>query len=856
MCQLNLIISNELKHFASNLATPELCENGKSLSPVGGQSFTSGEPQVQNSYIVRYKKLVSYSLLMIIVIFLLNDSANASNSNNKSHPECHHLDLVTNTHTNPQLYSHQKLHSVKPHNCASRSKLKLAENAIASQANARKLDDLEKNITVREALTSVSHISGRILSITGTSIANVKITALGKTEVVPMVMSQSDSNGEFSLSLEAETQYVLQLSAENFSTQTIPITSPSTNTSLKLNNLVMAERGETQSVEVEGELTVEAADGASVTFDKANFVDADGQPLSGDMQLTITPLDISNTRSIKAFPGLFLGVSQENIIPEMIISLGVVEFHFTHNGEPVNLASGATAEVLIPIYVNQYPNGQAIEVGQTTPLRSLNETTGIWSQEGIGTIVYSTDSPTGFAYQATVTHFSWWGSDVAVSTPSGDTTPNTGVASAVITINAPAGIEGFAVFEATAEGLVNWRGSTVNTNVDIGDSSPSLEIPANRDVCFIAYIYFASGATSTSNEECINVASQAIVNLYIDLGQAGPIDVIVAPQVSDDTAFIQGFINIQSPALRIAATTIETTINYQLFSGSLPAGLSLDIFDNVLNLTGVPTALGEETFVIRASDADGNTDDITVTYNVSSVNPPPIIVQDSDRFFVGEITTLTGTVQANLNDLAINIGGPITQWQEVSSVPDQEECNSMYSAANIKGASVDLNLPASVNLNPTTGQLTFNSPEFWLSCLKATNDQGTSIFLFGFQITNVSPPPIIDDNTDRFFAGEITTLGGTVQMNLNDLVINIGGPITEWQEVTSVADQNACLNMYSSTGIKGASPSLELPTSVALNPTTGQLTFNSAEFCLSCLKAVNSQGESIFLFGFEITNSY
>jgi hypothetical protein len=44
------------------------------------------------------------------------------------------------------------------------------------------------------------------------------------------------------------------------------------------------------------------------------------------------------------------------------------------------------------------------------PVWSLNETTGVWVQEGEGTVVASA-SATGLALRATVTHFSWWNPD-------------------------------------------------------------------------------------------------------------------------------------------------------------------------------------------------------------------------------------------------------------------------------------------------------------------------------------------------------------------------------------------------------------------------------------------------------------
>ncbi len=607
----------------------------------------------------------------------------------------------------------------------------------AKRAN-RKPIYATKTITVNKPAIPLSTVSGRIMSIAGSAISNANITAMDKAGLSTDVIVQTNVNGEFSIDLIADTDYVLRLTELGYGNKVIPLRTPSVGSEFTLNGITMAPRNDAQTISTVGLQTVEAIGGASVTFDKANFVDTDGQPLQGDMQLTITSIDVSNTRSISAFPGLFLGTSDTASTPELIVSLGATEFHFTHNGEAVTLASGATADIQIPIYVNEYPNGSPIEVGQTTSLRSLNEDSGLWTQEGVGTIVYSDNSPTGLAYQATVSHFSWWGSDVAISAPPGDTTPNTGVANVTINVTAPPSIGGTAVIEATAPGLSNWQGSSVSIAVEIGESSAALSIPANREVCFNAFLFYNTGATGQTNEVCVNEASEAAINLNITIGIEGPLDVDVTPQTAEDTAFIQGFVNVQSPSLRIAASTIETTVSYQLLSGSLPAGLSLDIFGNVLNLVGTPTVVGEETFVIRATDSDGTTDDVSITYNVSSVNPSPIIEADLNRFFVGEITTPGGTVSVNLNDLVSNIGGPIQRWRRVIATADQTTCLTMYSDAGLKGPSADLSLPSSASLDIFTGELVFDSADFWLGCLRAVNPQGSSIFMFGFEVIDTS----------------------------------------------------------------------------------------------------------------------
>lgn len=50
-------------------------------------------------------------------------------------------------------------------------------------------------------------------------------------------------------------------------------------------------------------------------------------------------------------------------------------------------------------------------MGDKYPLWSLNEKTGKWVQEGEGTVVASSASPTGLALRVEVTHFSWWNHD-------------------------------------------------------------------------------------------------------------------------------------------------------------------------------------------------------------------------------------------------------------------------------------------------------------------------------------------------------------------------------------------------------------------------------------------------------------
>jgi hypothetical protein len=176
----------------------------------------------------------------------------------------------------------------------------------------------------------------------------------------------------------------------------------------------------------------------------------------------------------------------------------------------------------------------------------------------------------------------------------------------------------------------------------------------------------------------------------------------------------------------------------------------------------------------------------------------------------------------------------------------------MYDNAATKDISANLSLSTTVTLNPATGQLTFSDQELWLSCLKAVNDQGSSIFLFGFEITNVSPPPIIANNGSSIFDGENISLNQVLQLDLNTLITNIGGPITQWQEISQGSERDECIMLYNAVGLEEIPDQLSLPDFVTLNTATGLLTFNYGGVWFGCLKATNSQGASIFILGFDL----
>jgi Bacterial Ig domain len=153
--------------------------------------------------------------------------------------------------------------------------------------------------------------------------------------------------------------------------------------------------------------TVLGRDGASAAFPEGSLVNSSGAVVTGAVEVNVTPVNVLNQTD--AFPGSFEGIS--GATTSSIVSFGTVEFVPTQNGEKLQVAPGKKVLIEIPMYADQNKDGSSIVLGQKIPLWSLNETTGVWLQEGEGTVVSNPNSPTGFALRAEVSHFTWWNCD-------------------------------------------------------------------------------------------------------------------------------------------------------------------------------------------------------------------------------------------------------------------------------------------------------------------------------------------------------------------------------------------------------------------------------------------------------------
>ena len=232
----------------------------------------------------------------------------------------------------------------------------------------------------------------------------------GATVASGSASASTDAAGQASLAVATGGERVVSVGKAGFAEQFKVVDLVAGNTStVPLQAMLIARAAPQTIAAIEGGGTATGTQGVKVTFTSNSLVNAAGQAVTGAIQMSMTPVDVSEI-DVGAFPGLFEGIPT-GAARQPIVSFGTSELVPEQSGQRLNLAAGKTADIELPLFVNRRQDGSAIVRGDAIPLWSLDTTTGLWKQEGSGVVVGSAGSPTGLALRATIAHFSWWNGD-------------------------------------------------------------------------------------------------------------------------------------------------------------------------------------------------------------------------------------------------------------------------------------------------------------------------------------------------------------------------------------------------------------------------------------------------------------
>jgi PKD domain len=248
------------------------------------------------------------------------------------------------------------------------------------------------------APTGTATISGELFLPGGLPLPSVTVDVVGGTG-----SAQGANDGTVTLAVPAGVPVVLRLTRPGYIERFVRVGALPAGNAEGFFRAALRPRYATVTVSATSGGVASGASGARLEIAAGSLVHADGSPAAGAVDVVMTPIDV--TGEIDAFPGAFTGYTATGA-STAIATLGVMEVRLSQGGQPLQLAPGQGATLDIPIFTG------GASLGQSIPLWSLDESSGVWVQEGSGTVVASAGSPTGLALRGTVGHLSWWNVDI------------------------------------------------------------------------------------------------------------------------------------------------------------------------------------------------------------------------------------------------------------------------------------------------------------------------------------------------------------------------------------------------------------------------------------------------------------
>jgi len=261
--------------------------------------------------------------------------------------------------------------------------------------SACRKDEINREQTNVPVGTSIveSALSGQVIDENGKPIKDVMVTLNG-------IQQTTNDDGYFGFPRMALVEFGAFLVIENASYFTnYKRIIPNGNKTFTKIGLIKKENATGNFVASSGG-TVSKIDAEKVIFNPNTIVDESGQPYSGVVTVYSHHFDPENPNLVELMPGNLSGIDANSDLVQLVTySMVMVELEGA-NGQPLNLKEGTTATIEFPL------KGEAANTApDEIPLWSMDESNGIWVEEGIAT-------KDGKLYRGTVGHFSFWNCDI------------------------------------------------------------------------------------------------------------------------------------------------------------------------------------------------------------------------------------------------------------------------------------------------------------------------------------------------------------------------------------------------------------------------------------------------------------
>ncbi len=273
-----------------------------------------------------------------------------------------------------------------------------ATNGSATiRCSAPGLADVEVTATELDDDTALAPkaLVGWVRDTAGQAITGAAVTAGTHT-------SSTDATGLFRFeSVEQTAALLTSVEATGYTANSRAVDTASVD--LPTANFVLKLREAPQTLNVDTGGTVQDGLGNTLTLAAKSLVTKDGKSVTGNVDVSITALNVTVAAELKAFPGTFDGVALVRKAGETVQleTFALAEYDVRQNGVKLQLNTPGSIRLKL--------NDNRLAVDAVVPLWFFNEATGLWEETGNGTV--KSDGHGGLYWEANIPHLCWWNSD-------------------------------------------------------------------------------------------------------------------------------------------------------------------------------------------------------------------------------------------------------------------------------------------------------------------------------------------------------------------------------------------------------------------------------------------------------------